>query len=407
MRSGDIGPTDPHEALDGVGRPAGGDTAAEGSGGTLWRHLADQLPDAIATHDTEGTYLFASRAFAELFGWRSEDLVGRDPYELFHPDDVPEIQAVHAATLRGTEPTTLQYRFRCADGSYRWVETTNRMTDDGQIVAVTRRIAHRRSLLQALDNERMVAERLRQIDLERQAFLTAIAHRARHPMTVLSGFAQLLQSGRIRDESALQPIYERLVANTERLSELIEATTTADELSRRANELRRAPVDLARLARETAADWWDLDHPEETAVTFDLPARALVFADRERLTVALRALYHNAVKHTPIGTDVLIRIEDHPDGWLLAVEDNGPGVPDRLKSAIFDRLAHGDPEAPDPGLGLGLYLVDQIARAHNGRAWVEDHHGGGASFRILLPTRRSDPRTNLAGSPEPETPDGR
>lgn len=374
--------------------PSGGSTGGRMSAApdeTGLARLVDRLPDAVSLHDAEGTYRYTSQAFSELFGWEPEQLVGRDPYLLFHPDDVPDIQAAHAATLDRDGPVSVQYRLRCADGSYRWVETTARTVPDGGIVAVTRQIADRRSLLHALDNERMVAERLREVERERQAFLTAISHRARHPMTALSGFAQLLQSGRV-DEDARQTIYDRLVANSRRLSELIEVTTTADELSRQANALRRRPVDLAGLVRGLAGEFWDLEHPDGTTVTLDLPAQALVFADRERLVVLLRALYHNAVKHTAIGTRIWIRVEQRPDGRMLVVEDDGPGVPDMLKAAIFDRLAHGESGEthPDPGLGLGLYLVDQIARAHNGRAWVEDRVGGGASFRVLLPTRSGD-----------------
>lgn len=351
----------------------------------------DRLPDAVAVHDAEGTYRYVSQAYVDLSGWERDQLVGRDPYLLFHPDDVADVQAAHARTLDGSAPASMQYRLRCADGSYRWVETTNRMTPHGEIVAITRPIADRRSLLHALDNERMVAERLREIERERQAFLTAISHRVRHPMTAVAGFAQLLQSGRV-DEDDRQAIYDRLLANTARLWELIEAATSADELSRRAHALHRHPVDLARVAREIAGDFWDLDRVDDTTVTFDLPDRALVFADRERLSVAIRALYHNAVKHTPVGTDVWIRVQQHPDGQMLVVDDAGPGVPDMLKSAIFDRLARGETghSHPDPGLGLGLYIVDQIARAHGGRAWVEDRDGGGASFRLLLPTRQND-----------------
>lgn len=391
----DTGPDDPHPSTtDGVPPPDGEPSGGTGTGWDqiAWDLLVDRIPDAVSLHDAEGTYRYASQAFTDMFGWVREQIVGRDPYLLFHPDDVADVQTAHAATLEGGDRLSVQYRLRCADGSYRWVESTSRLTPDEAILMVTRLIADRRSLLHALDNERMVAERLREVERERQAFLTAISHRARHPMTVLSGFAQLLQSGRVVDETARQVIYDRLVANSHRLSELIEATTTADELSRRANELRRRPVDLSGLARELANEFWDLDHPDDTMVTLDLPSQALVFADRERLAVAVRALYHNAVKHTPIGTRIWIRIEQHPDGRLLAIEDDGPGVPDMLKSAIFDRLTHGEADNthPDPGLGLGLYLVDQIARAHNGRAWVEDRDSGGASFRVLLPVTRQE-----------------
>lgn len=351
--------------------------------------MVGHLPDAVSLHDAEGTYLYASDVFTDAFGWETDQLVGRDCYLLFHPDDIPDIQTAHSRTLDHVRGLSVQYRLRCADGSYKWVETTSRMTPEGNIVAVTRHIADRRSLLHALDNERMVSERLSEIERERQAFLTAIAHHARHPVTAVSGFAQLLQAGRVVDEDAARSIYDRLVVNAERLRELIELATTAEELSRRANALMCGPVDLSTLVRDVAVDFWDLDHPGETTVSFDLPEQAVVFADRDRLTLAVRALYHNAVKHTPIGTNVWIRVEPHPDGRLLVVEDDGSGVPDVMKSAIFDRLTHGDYEHahPDPGLGLGLYLVDQIANAHGGQAWVQDRDGGGASFRVVLPVR--------------------
>lgn len=386
----DASPGDHHgSATDGAPRADGEPPDETGTwrDPIAWELLVERIPDAVSLHDAEGTYRYVSQAFADMFGWDPEQVVGRDPYLLFHPDDVSDVQAAHAATLEDGSRPSVQYRLRCADGSYRWVETTSRLTPDEAIVMVTRLISDRRSLLHALDNERMVAERLREVERERQAFLTAISHRARHPMTALAGFAQLLQSGRVVEEAARQAIYDRLVANTQRLSELIEAATTADELSRRANALRRRPVDLDDLVRELASEFWDLDHPNDTTVSLETAGRGLVFADRERLAVAVRALYHNAVKHTPVGTRVWVRVEQHPHGRLLVVEDDGPGVPDMLKSAIFDRLTHGETghSHPDPGLGLGLFLVDQIARAHDGRAWVEDREGGGASFRVLLP----------------------
>lgn len=370
-----------------------GSASAQPPAAQIQRHalemLVGHLPDAVSLHDSEGTYLYASDVFTDVFGWETDQLVGRDCYLLFHPDDIPDIQTVHARTLDHVRGLSVQYRLRCADGSYKWVETTSRMTPEGNIVAVTRHIADRQSLLHALDNERMVADRLSEIERERQAFLTAIAHHARHPVTAVSGFAKLLQAGRVPNGEDQRSIYDRLVVNAERLRELIELATTAEELSRRANALLCGPVDLSGLVREVAAEFWALDRPNQTTISLDLPDQAVVFADRDRLTLAVRALCHNAVKHTPVGTNVWIQIEPHPDGRLLVIEDDGPGVPDTLKLAVFDRLARGDPEHdhPDPGLGLGLYLVDQIAKSHGGRAWVEDREGGGASFRVVLPVR--------------------
>jgi signal transduction histidine kinase len=73
-------------------------------------------------------------------------------------------------------------------------------------------------------------------------------------------------------------------------------------------------------------------------------------------------------------------------GVLLSVEDEGNGVPEELREAIFQPFRQG-PDAPDhaPGVGVGLTLVRRFAELHGGRAWVQDRQGGGAAFRVWLP----------------------
>jgi signal transduction histidine kinase len=81
-----------------------------------------------------------------------------------------------------------------------------------------------------------------------------------------------------------------------------------------------------------------------------------------------------------------VRVAREDGGVLIAVEDEGPGVPDDLKRAIFEpfRQGNGVPN-PSPGVGVGLSLVARFAELHGGRAWVEDRPEGGASFRVFLP----------------------
>lgn len=80
-------------------------------------------------------------------------------------------------------------------------------------------------------------------------------------------------------------------------------------------------------------------------------------------------------------------------GVVLRVEDDGPGVPAEERARLFQPFERGERSAPSPGLGVGLSLVARFAEAHDGRAWVEDRPGGGASFRVLLP----DPATRVPG----------
>jgi len=74
------------------------------------------------------------------------------------------------------------------------------------------------------------------------------------------------------------------------------------------------------------------------------------------------------------------------EGVLIVVEDDGAGVPEEIREAIFEPFLQG-PDAPQhsPGVGVGLALVSRFAELHGGRAWVEEREGGGASFRVWIP----------------------
>jgi signal transduction histidine kinase len=100
----------------------------------------------------------------------------------------------------------------------------------------------------------------------------------------------------------------------------------------------------------------------------------------------------NAARHTREDRRIWLRVIPHDGGVLIAVEDDGDGVPADLRDAIFEPFRQGPTvQSHSPGTGIGLSLVSRFAALHGGRAWVEDREGGGASFRVL-PARRTHHR---------------
>ena len=86
------------------------------------------------------------------------------------------------------------------------------------------------------------------------------------------------------------------------------------------------------------------------------------------------------------GTSVHVSVTGSAHGVMIAVEDEGGGVPADLREKIFEEFRQGtDAPQPSPGVGVGLTLVRRFAEMHHGRAWVEEREGGGASFRVFLP----------------------
>jgi NtrC-family two-component system sensor histidine kinase KinB len=94
-------------------------------------------------------------------------------------------------------------------------------------------------------------------------------------------------------------------------------------------------------------------------------------------------LLANAVKHTPGDARIWIRVERTDEGALIAVEDDGPGISPKERERIFQPFVQGANLRPG-GAGVGLALVAKFAELHDGRAWVQERAGGGASFRVLL-----------------------
>lgn len=120
------------------------------------RALVDSSGDMLALYDLDGFYLEVSSAARDLFGWEPSELVGTNAYDLFHPDDVERIAATHAEVLGAGQVGPIEYRFRCRDGSYRWVEAVGRSLHDpasGAPTAIqcsTRGISRRRVAEEAL-----------------------------------------------------------------------------------------------------------------------------------------------------------------------------------------------------------------------------------------------------------------
>ena len=140
--------------------------------------------------------------------------------------------------------------------------------------------------------------------------------------------------------------------------------------------LRRAGYDVLSAADgEAAADLILHEAPDLVLLDLMLPG-CDGFEPLERLA--------DVSRHTPAGTPCRVVVRRAHEGIVLTVEDEGPGVPDDHKASIFDPFQRGETRDHSPGTGIGLSLVAKFAELHDGRAWMEDRPGGGASFHVLV-----------------------
>lgn len=376
-----------------------GGTAAAGAGSSgdavplVSPVVADGLVDILSVHDAEGRYVAVSPSIEVVSGHAPDDLVGASPFDLglVHADDVDAVVADQLAALadrrRGLRTV---YRFRRRDGAFVWVESAGRvvLTLEGlRFVLVTREAAHLDSLHQGMAAERRLQAQLDELVERQRQFLTTISHRARTPLTVVHGLVETLD--RLHDQLGPEDratMLARIRANTTELVDVLATATDADRLARDDIVLERRVVELRGAVADAIGAVAAADGPVQNLV----PAELTAVVDRIRVVRMLTLLLGNAVVHGGHGVRIWVRARQVEDGVELVVEDDGPGVPPERRAAIFRPFVHGIEDAADPGAGLGLYVVAELAARHGGRVAVDERPGGGARFTVWLPRLRGD-----------------
>jgi signal transduction histidine kinase len=233
---------------------------------------------------------------------------------------------------------------------------------------------------------RDVTERDRLDDLK-DNLLTAVSHELRTPLTAIVGLSSTLERWGVQMTAEdLADLYGRLSNNARKLQRLVIDLLDLDRLARGVVEPKRERTDVAELVTEIARESEQITGRHIRVAADDV----IVAVDGPKVERIVENLFINAARHTPRGTPVWVRVRALDDGCLIIVDDAGPGVPDELKERIFEPFKQGPTVSPQsPGVGIGLSLVARFAALHEGRAWVEDRPGGGASFRVFLKDARS------------------
>ncbi len=238
-------------------------------------------------------------------------------------------------------------------------------------------VAHRRVV--ASDRAKVAAEAQRLLHVQRQ-FLQDASHQLRTPITIALGHAELLAAdlaGRQqqRDIHVVVGELERLRTLSDRLL-LIAASENPDFLTLEPTDLDVLAVDLLRRWQPTAPRRWQLGRLDQV--------RAAV--DAERLAIALDALVENAVRHTGPDDQIKLEIRRDDQGFAhIVVDDSGDGIADSDVPHIFERFATIGGPAARRGTGLGLALVEAIARGHGGEVNVQSKLGQGSQFTLRVP----------------------
>jgi PAS domain S-box-containing protein len=360
----------------------------------------DATLDCVLMFEPEGlTLTYANAGAARQLGTRAEELVGTSVLHVEAAFDEEGFRKLLAPLLSGTLPSqTYPTTYRRRDGTEVPVEVVLQYVAAGE--------GHGRFVSLARDiTERQRAEAaLRLANEAKDAFLAAASHELRTPLAAAKGHAHLalIKLGGPADTGpgkSLTIINRQIDRMTKLVEELLDISRL--QAGRLSLELER--FDLGGLVRETCDRMSVLSQAHPLRV--EAPEHLEGVWDRGRLDQVLTNLVSNAIRYSPQGGEVMVRVVEEEGGVHLTVKDRGVGVPPEKQGLIFERFgrAHGSKYG---GLGLGLTISQGIVEQHGGRIWVESLGvvGEGSTFHVWLPREsvQTGTSSSAAHTPSPE-----
>ena len=237
----------------------------------------------------------------------------------------------------------------------------------------------------AASNAELVAAntRLSELDRMKTEFVSMVSHELRTPLGLIKGYTgSLLQPDLVPDEETRREFLSVIDEETDRLTELVSNLLDMSRIEAGSLRVDPHPTELRRLLEASGARLRVREPDRELAL--DIPAQLpSVLADEPRIAQVLDNLLTNAARYSPAHTQIGLRARAVNGSVEVAIQDQGPGVPEEKRAQVFDKFVRLDHQPG--GSGLGLAICRGIVQAHGGRIWVEANPDQGSTIAFSLP----------------------
>jgi PAS domain S-box-containing protein len=360
--------------------------------------------DLLTVIGRDGCFKRVAPTFPHAFGYTEAELLDQPCITCIHPADRAATNAALEKLSQGEPTLGLENRFRCKDGSYRWLAWTAMPTPEGLLYAVARDITERRQ-----PEEERARSRAREQTAalaQREGFLASVCHDVQQPLTVILIETQRLQRQLTRGETLpaerlgteLAYIFAAATRMRGMTQDLLDASL---QQSGHTLALLLARTELVALARQAVREHELVSDLHQ--FLFEAEVSTLeATVDETRVHRVLANLLTNAIKYSPAGGAVRVTVKatDGPDGKsaVLVVHDDGVGIPRDELPHVFDRFHRGaNVVGRFAGSGLGLASARDLVELHGGTISVESEEGKGSTFVVRLPLSPPAEATRVVG----------
>jgi two-component system phosphate regulon sensor histidine kinase PhoR len=349
--------------------------------------IIDASADGVILVDAERTILQFNPAAERLSGWKSYEAIGKTCWEVFgcqgctpeEAEDHEKICPLKRASQMETEQSNIEIYACLRNGNRRWFAVNCAPVPP----------------IDAASDERIVVgihdiSQLKAVDQLKSDFVAMVSHELRAPLTTENGSVETLSLlDSTVDHEAYQEVLGILHQQTRRLSQVVEEVLQLTRFEAGRLQIHLQPLSIEVFLRSIIYKMRQEWIGDERSIHLRTPeGEPLVWADPDLLEIVFRNLLDNVHKYTPVGSPIEIEVKGVNTTGLVLVQiiDHGPGIPPEQLSDIFERFLRGTNSSSQGirGYGLGLYIVRELLRAHNGNIWAENRPEGGACFVLSL-----------------------
>jgi PAS domain S-box-containing protein len=354
------------------------------------RAILDATTALIYMKDSDGRYLFVNRQFRQVFGLRSDDVIGNRDEDVLPAPVAQTLRGHDGQVLESRAPQEVEETIPEADGPHTYISLKFPLVDDDgasyAVCCVSTDITERK---RADEDLRRTKQAVEDANRELETFSYSVAHDLRAPLRAMDGFSlALLEDYADRLDARGQKYLRYVRESAQHMGHLIDDLLALARVSR--SDLQMARVDLSSMARVIAERLQKAEPARQ--VEFVIHDRVVEHGDPSLLGVVLENLLGNAWKFTSKRDAARIEFGQVHDGQRRVnfVRDNGAGFDAAHAGRLFGVFQRLHSSNEFEGTGIGLATVQRVIRRHGGQVWAEGAVDRGATFQFTLGEREFD-----------------
>ena len=345
--------------------------------------IIESMMDGIITTDNNGRIILINTSAEDMLGGRDDEIfIGKDVLKILNIteyESIEEILEAEDSLLVNTSNDNDELLLR-AEISKIEKEDKEDLTQmstelEGYIIV----------LYDVTDQERQ--------EKERREFVSTVSHELRTPLTTMNSYIEALEEGVLEDKELAPQFIDTIHKETTRMIRMVNELMQLGKMDIKEEHYEKEFIDINKML-EQITDRFALTHPEKNFIKHISKTPIFVEGDQDKLTQVFDNIVNNAIKYSPNGKNITIRVRQnyHHNRVSISIKDEGVGIPLVHIDKIFNRFYRVDKSRQRSmgGTGLGLALAKTIVEAHKGRIWAQSREGYGSIIFVTLPCEQID-----------------